>query len=486
MGFVTQNYAITVASTNFVITAVDGTVVQFQAEGYVAQVVPQSDVLIEFGQPGTLNTLDWTKETSLGATSRTDLIDQIEAIAPSTGGVTDPLSVDEINESTTNAGTTVEGILLRDDQLHVDTIIEDTADSGVTIEGVLHEDNDVTTTGTIQGGDVTATSAVQGATVTGTTSVSGGAISGTTGNFSGTLSVDTIAERTASNNVQFEDTIQIGTGVNNTEISAAGFTSTVSAFFIVDVTGGDIIFTTQTSGEGISFSSAGAIGFTSDNGGAIGLTSDGALNLNSTTTTTLDSTGAFEVDGATTVVIDGNTSLTISSTSSAQIVLTNSGNTVAITGDTVDIVGELTWDFGYSAGWRLNTALDIDDNTTTEVTWTSPADEDFDTSPSSNMLDATNNAIQIRRAGYYQVNCFAGWGTLVGVNSYARCLLYVDDVETQRSASSANGEIYGDGFSVTLNLAVDELLTMSVYYNGSETEEGMTASTVLQAIYLGD
>lgn len=59
------------------------------------------------------------------------------------------LNVDTINESTLDAGVTVEGVLLKDNDvdisgiLTVDTINEHTADDGVTIEGVVLEDNTV-------------------------------------------------------------------------------------------------------------------------------------------------------------------------------------------------------------------------------------------------------------------------------------------------------------------------------------------------------
>lgn len=57
------------------------------------------------------------------------------------------MNVDTINEATTNAGVTVEGVLLKDsdvaipDDLTVDTINEYTAAAGVTVEGVLLKDS---------------------------------------------------------------------------------------------------------------------------------------------------------------------------------------------------------------------------------------------------------------------------------------------------------------------------------------------------------
>ena len=47
------------------------------------------------------------------------------------------VQVDAINESTTNAGVTVDGVLIKDNAVNTDTITEKTSGSGVTIDSVL-------------------------------------------------------------------------------------------------------------------------------------------------------------------------------------------------------------------------------------------------------------------------------------------------------------------------------------------------------------
>ena len=54
------------------------------------------------------------------------------------------VQVDAINESTTNAGVTVDGVLIKDNAVNTDTITETTSGSGVTIDGVLIKDSEVT------------------------------------------------------------------------------------------------------------------------------------------------------------------------------------------------------------------------------------------------------------------------------------------------------------------------------------------------------
>jgi len=54
------------------------------------------------------------------------------------------VQVDAINESTTNAGVTVDGVLIKDNAVNTDTISEKTSGSGVTIDGVLIKDSEVT------------------------------------------------------------------------------------------------------------------------------------------------------------------------------------------------------------------------------------------------------------------------------------------------------------------------------------------------------
>jgi hypothetical protein len=55
------------------------------------------------------------------------------------------LGTDTISEKTTNAGVTVDGVLLKDSQVNTDQINEKTATAGVTIDGVLLKDSQVTT-----------------------------------------------------------------------------------------------------------------------------------------------------------------------------------------------------------------------------------------------------------------------------------------------------------------------------------------------------
>jgi|GEM_PF-5347700 len=49
----------------------------------------------------------------------------------------DIIAVDIINEATADTGVTIDGVLMKDDEINVDTINQKTADTGVTIEGVL-------------------------------------------------------------------------------------------------------------------------------------------------------------------------------------------------------------------------------------------------------------------------------------------------------------------------------------------------------------
>ena len=50
------------------------------------------------------------------------------------------VQVDAINESTTNAGVTVDGVLIKDNAVNTDTITEKTSGSGVTVDGLLIRD----------------------------------------------------------------------------------------------------------------------------------------------------------------------------------------------------------------------------------------------------------------------------------------------------------------------------------------------------------
>ena len=50
------------------------------------------------------------------------------------------VQVDTINESTTNAGVTVDGVLIKDNAVNTDTITEKTSATGVTIDGLLIKD----------------------------------------------------------------------------------------------------------------------------------------------------------------------------------------------------------------------------------------------------------------------------------------------------------------------------------------------------------
>jgi hypothetical protein len=54
------------------------------------------------------------------------------------------MKIDTINELTTDAGVTIEGVKMEDKQIDVNIIIEADLDVGVTIEGALHKDNRVT------------------------------------------------------------------------------------------------------------------------------------------------------------------------------------------------------------------------------------------------------------------------------------------------------------------------------------------------------
>lgn len=64
-----------------------------------------------------------------------------------------PIKVDVIDEKTTDAGVTVEGVLIKDDIIDtsgsftVDTITEHTTDAGVTVESVAMEDGDIDSAG---------------------------------------------------------------------------------------------------------------------------------------------------------------------------------------------------------------------------------------------------------------------------------------------------------------------------------------------------
>jgi len=53
------------------------------------------------------------------------------------------VQVDAINESTTNAGVTVDGVLIKDNAVNTDTISEKTSAAGVTIDGLLIKDGGI-------------------------------------------------------------------------------------------------------------------------------------------------------------------------------------------------------------------------------------------------------------------------------------------------------------------------------------------------------
>ncbi len=50
------------------------------------------------------------------------------------------IEVDTVNEATSAAGVTIDGVLLKDSQVKTDTIIEKTSTAGVTIDGLLVKD----------------------------------------------------------------------------------------------------------------------------------------------------------------------------------------------------------------------------------------------------------------------------------------------------------------------------------------------------------
>jgi hypothetical protein len=75
------------------------------------------------------------------------------------------LKTDTINEATSAAGVTIEGVLIKDSlivtptisgALSTDTISEKTADTGVTIDGTKLKDGLITTAGTAGGGTIKA------------------------------------------------------------------------------------------------------------------------------------------------------------------------------------------------------------------------------------------------------------------------------------------------------------------------------------------
>ena len=61
------------------------------------------------------------------------------------------VQVDAIAESTTNAGVTVDGVLIKDNAVNTDTITEKTSGSGVTVDGLLIRDGAIPS---ISGGKV--------------------------------------------------------------------------------------------------------------------------------------------------------------------------------------------------------------------------------------------------------------------------------------------------------------------------------------------
>jgi len=61
------------------------------------------------------------------------------------GDITGNIKTDIISEQTTDAGVTIDGVLLKDNEVTTDKINEKTTDAGVTIDGVLLKDNEVNT-----------------------------------------------------------------------------------------------------------------------------------------------------------------------------------------------------------------------------------------------------------------------------------------------------------------------------------------------------
>ena len=53
------------------------------------------------------------------------------------------IQTDTISEKTSDAGITIDGVLLKDNTVQADTITEKTTDAGITIDGVLLKDNTV-------------------------------------------------------------------------------------------------------------------------------------------------------------------------------------------------------------------------------------------------------------------------------------------------------------------------------------------------------
>lgn len=73
-----------------------------------------------------------------------EVIDSIEG-GDNSDLVVDSLSTDTINENTSGAGVTVDGVLLKDSTVKTDTIVEKTSAAGVTIDSTLLKDGGITT-----------------------------------------------------------------------------------------------------------------------------------------------------------------------------------------------------------------------------------------------------------------------------------------------------------------------------------------------------
>lgn len=86
------------------------------------------------------------------SSSATTVVVALDGICAVAAGSSDgPLAVDIIGESTSAAGVTVDGVLLKDAAVNTNTINELTSAAGVTIDGVLLKDSQVTTAVIVEG-----------------------------------------------------------------------------------------------------------------------------------------------------------------------------------------------------------------------------------------------------------------------------------------------------------------------------------------------
>lgn len=175
------SYTVTWVSPNVVITyAATYSPEQYNGADLFVVAAPGTTNLIQLGTSTTFTTLDWRKETAIGAGSRSALVSAIAALVPATNyfpsgvetdditaitgtlvtvnddlEVVDTLTVDTINEKTAAAGVTIDGTLIKDLAISVDTVNESTTNAGVTVDGVLIKDNAITATGALRGASLT-------------------------------------------------------------------------------------------------------------------------------------------------------------------------------------------------------------------------------------------------------------------------------------------------------------------------------------------